>query len=195
MEVVTDGSCPFGCPWHSAHGYRHEPRRCGPGRTRPRCCSRPCEAGYSTPGSARSVGVARPGCHCPIHSNWPDPPPIPRSHPVSGSTSDKVGSEPRVGIKQPPEEPGVDRTSFGPERKRSSPVPLGDGRSAERFRLPLLQAPDPFGGVASEVLNVSSVSRKGTNARHWSLEQLRMWRAWVRRYSHTTWSCRRCFHP
>ena len=32
-----------------------------------------------------------------------------------------------------------------------------------------------------EVLSVSSVSRKGTNARHWSLEQLRMWRAWVRR--------------
>ena len=37
------------------------------------------------------------------------------------------------------------------------------------------------GGVASEILSVSSVSRKGTNARHWSLEQLRMWRAWVRR--------------
>ena len=40
---------------------------------------------------------------------------------------------------------------------------------------------ETVGGVASEVSSVSSVSRKGTNARHWSLEQLRMWRAWVRR--------------
>jgi hypothetical protein len=50
----------------------------------------------------------------------------------------RLGTNHASEIKQPPEEPGVDRTGFGPERKGSSPVALGDGRPAERFRLPLL---------------------------------------------------------
>ncbi len=41
---------------------------------------------------------------------------------------------------------------------------------------------ETVGGVVSEVLSVMvPESRKGTNARHWSLEQLRMWGAWFRR--------------
>jgi hypothetical protein len=69
---------------------------------------------------------------------------------LKGLTS--VASKPRVGIKQPPEEPGVDRSGFAPERKGSSPVLLGDGRpgwpvpssialSAGSLRVPLRKSP------------------------------------------------------